>query len=104
MTYLVVGTSYACRTASRSAAVKIAATNFGRWPPAIPMNLLDRLPESAIATGLADYVLPVDQMPEATAVTRELGFDRVARRARRLISQEPLGRRLKRGYWRAELV
>ncbi len=24
-----------------------------------------RMPESAIATGLADYVLPVDEMPEA---------------------------------------
>ena len=24
-----------------------------------------RMPESAIATGLADYVLPVEQMPEA---------------------------------------
>jgi hypothetical protein len=46
----------------------------------------------------------VDQVPEATAVTRELGFDRVARRARRLISQESLGGRLKRGDWRAELV
>jgi hypothetical protein len=46
----------------------------------------------------------VDQVPKATAVTRELGFDRVARRARRLISQEPLGGRLKRGDWRAKLV
>src|SRR5262249_13197976 len=25
----------------------------------------DRMPQSAIATGLADYVLPVEQMPEA---------------------------------------
>ena len=46
----------------------------------------------------------VDQVPEATAVTRELGFDRVARRARRLIPQEPLGGRVKRGDRRAELV
>jgi hypothetical protein len=46
----------------------------------------------------------VDQVPEATAVTRELGFDPVARRPRRLISQEPLGGRLKRGDRRAELV
>ncbi len=46
----------------------------------------------------------VDQVPETTAVTRELRLDRVARGTRRLISQEPLGGRLKRGDRRAEFV
>jgi hypothetical protein len=46
----------------------------------------------------------VDQMPEATAVACEPRFDRVTRRASRLISQEPLGGRLKRGDRRAQLV
>ena len=43
-------------------------------------------------------------MTEAAAVTRELGFDRVALWARWLLSQEPLSGRLKRGDRRAELV
>ena len=46
----------------------------------------------------------VNQVAEATAVPRELGFDRIALRSRRLVSQEPLGGRLKRRHRRAELV
>jgi hypothetical protein len=46
----------------------------------------------------------VDQVPEATAVPRELRLDRVPRGTRRLIPQEPLGGRLQGGDRRAKFV
>jgi two-component system CheB/CheR fusion protein len=43
----------------------------------------DRMPQSAVATGLADYVLPVEQMPEPSPSTSATATSTAARGPRR---------------------